>query len=146
MSYELLAALRPQILADLTRSSPIGALPLTNDLRAKQNKLSKSEQAPSGEDMDARLRSIRRYITPSELATLLHWDIGTVYRKIKAGMPADRDVDAQGRGNRLKIYPPKVADWQRDCREAHRRLNQLPKMPAGSQGDFEAGTVKELTE
>jgi hypothetical protein len=63
--------------------------------------------------MDALLRGIRRYITPRELAELLHWHPETVYRKIKAGMPADRVVDAQRRGRQLKIYPPQVADWLR---------------------------------
>jgi hypothetical protein len=146
MSHRLLQALGPQILADLARNNLMGASPSANDLKSKQNKLSKSAQAPSGEDMDARLRSIRRYITPRELAALLHWDIGTVYRKIKAGMPADRDVDAQGRGNRIKIYPPQVADWRRDCSEALRRPNQLTSsLPVGDRGDSEAGRVVELT-
>jgi hypothetical protein len=125
MSHELLAALGGQILADLACSSSIGALPSTNGIKGKQDKLSKLVQAPIGEDMDARLRSIRHYITPNELAALLHCHIGTVYRMIKAGMPADRDVDAQGHGRRLKIYPPQVADRLRSCREVLRGSNQL---------------------
>ena len=118
MSHELLAALDRQILADLARGNLMEALPSTNYLKDKRGRLPESAYPSTGEDMDARLRSIRRYITPSELAALLHWHQETVYRKIKSGMPAIRDVDAQGRGRRLKIYPPEIADWLRCCREA----------------------------
>jgi hypothetical protein len=107
MSHRLLEALGRQIMTDLGRSSVMEALPPPIDLKAKRDRLPKSTPPPSGEDMDARLRSIRHYITPRELSALLHWHPETVYRKIKAGMPADRDVDAQGRGRRLKIYPPR---------------------------------------
>jgi hypothetical protein len=126
MSHRLLDALRRQLLNDLGPGSVIEALSPAIDFKAKQDRLPKSTHPPNGGDMDARLRSIRRYITPRELAVLLHWDIETVYRKVKAGMPADRDVDAQGRGNRIKIYPPQVADWRRSCREASRRSEQVP--------------------
>jgi hypothetical protein len=121
MSHRLLDALRRQLLTDLGLSSVMEVLPPSIDLKARRDKFPKSTHPPSGEDMDARLRSIRCYITPRELAALLRWDIETVYRKIKAGMPADRDVDGQGRGNRIKIYPPQVADWRSGCREASRR-------------------------
>jgi hypothetical protein len=135
MSHGLLEALGPQILADLARNRLLGALPLTDDLKGKRGRLPELAHPPTGEDMDARLRSIRHYITPRELSALLHWHPETVYRKIKSGMPADRDVDAQGRGRRLKIYPPEIADWLRSCHEAQKRPNQLPSsLPAGNRG------------
>ncbi|WP_433972683.1 helix-turn-helix domain-containing protein [Tunturiibacter lichenicola] len=118
--------LRQQLLIDLGESSVIEALPKSINLKRKPNRLPKSTHLLSGEDMDARLRSIRRYITPRELAALLHWHPETVYRRIKSGMPAHRDVDAHGCGRRLKIYPPEIADWLRSCQEALERLNQLP--------------------
>jgi hypothetical protein len=146
MGHEPLDVLGRQILADLARSSPMGALPATNALKSKRVGLAESAQPPTGEDMDTRLRSMRRYITPRELAALLHWHPETVYRKIKAGMPANRDVDAQGRGRRLKIYPPEIADWLCRCRDARERSNQLPSsLPAGHRGGSEAGIVIELT-
>jgi hypothetical protein len=125
MTDDLATRLSRRILIDLARSNAAGALPKEADVKGKQDKLPKSAEPPTGEDMDARLRSIRHYITPKELAALLHCHIGTIYRKIKSGMPADRDVDPQGRGRRLKIYTPQVADWLRGCREALRRTNQL---------------------
>jgi hypothetical protein len=131
-------------MTDLGRSSVMEALPPRIDLKAKRDRLPKSTPPPSGEDMDARLRSIRRYITPRELAALLHWHPETVYRKIKAGMPADRDVDAQGRGRRLKIYPPQVADWLRRCRAALGRPDQLTwSSPPPYSGAAESGKVVE---
>jgi hypothetical protein len=137
MSHRLLEALRPQLLADFARNNVMGASTSTNDPKGR-DRLPKSSQRPSGEDMDARLRSIRRYITPRELAALLHRDIETVYGKIKGGLPADHDGDAQGRGNRIKIYPPQVANWLRGCREAQRRPNQLtsslPPRPSNASG------------
>lgn len=126
MSYRLLESLNRQVLTDLGRSSAMAALAPPTDLKQKQDELPKSAQPLKGEDMDARLRGIRQYIAPKELAALLRCHVGTIYRRVKAGMPADRDVDAQGRGNRIKIYPPRVADWQRDCRKAQERLKQLP--------------------
>jgi hypothetical protein len=145
MSHELLATLGRQTLAGLARSSLMGALPSTNDLKGKRGSLPESAHPPNGEDMDARLRSIRRYITPRELAALLHWHSETVYRKIKSGMPATRDVDAQGRGRRLKIYPPEIADWLRGCREALERANQLPSsLPPGHPGGPGPEKVVEL--
>jgi hypothetical protein len=122
MGDDLLAELGRQIPADLARSSLIGALPTESDSKSKRGRLPNSALPLSGEDMDARLRSIRRYITPKELAALLHWHLETVYRKIKAGMPADRDVGEEGKGWRLKIYPPKIANWLRECRDARKRL------------------------
>lgn len=146
MSHRLLEALGPQILADIARNNLMGASPSTNAFRGKLDRLPKLTQPPSGEDMDARLRNIRRYITPRELAALLHWDIETVYRKIKAGMPVDRDIDPQGRGNRIKIYPPQVADWRHSCREAQERLNRPPSsLLAVNGGGSEAGKVVEFT-
>jgi hypothetical protein len=146
MSHRLLEALSPQILADLVRNNLMGVSSSTNDLNGERDRLPTPVHPPSGEDMDARLRSIRRYITPRELAALFHWHLETVYRKIKSGMPAHRDVDAHGHGRRLKIYPPEIADWLRGCREAQERLNQLPSsLPAGNRGSSEAGKVVELT-
>jgi hypothetical protein len=144
MSHGLLEALAPQILADLARSRLLGALPLTDDIKGKRGRLPELAYPPTGEDMGARLRSIRHYITPRELSALLHWHPETVYRKIKSGMPADRDVDAQGRGRRLKIYPPEIADWLRSCREAQKRPNQLPSsLPAGNREGSESNNVVE---
>jgi hypothetical protein len=125
MTADLATRLSRRILIDLARRNAAGAFPEETDVKGKRDTLPKSAQPPAGEDMDARLRSIRRYITPKELAALLHCHIGTVYRKIKSGMPADHDVDPQGHGRRLKIYPPQYADWQRACREALRRPHQL---------------------
>ncbi len=124
MSYELLAALNRQLVADADRSRLRGPFPLHKEIDGKQRGFAMSPHPPSGENMDARLRGIRHYITPKELAFLLHIHRETVYRKIKSGMPAHRDVDAQGRGRRLKIYPPEIADWLRDCREQEKRCKQ----------------------
>jgi len=116
MGDDLLADLSRQILADLVRSSLLGALPTESASRARQGRLPKSAVLLGGEDLDARLRAIRRWITPKELAALLHWHQETVYRRIKDGLPADRD------GDRWKIYPPTVADWLRERREARQLL------------------------
>jgi hypothetical protein len=118
MGEEMLAGLGLRILADLARSSLSGALTKANGTKRSRSRMPKSAQPLSGEDMDARLRQIRRYVTPRELAALLHWHVETVYRKVKGGMPADRDVDQLGHGRCLKIYPPEIADWLRDCRQA----------------------------
>lgn len=89
--------------------------------------------------MDARLRSIRRYITPKELAALMHWHPETVYRKAKEGMPVDRDIGQDGRGRRLKIYPPEIADWLRDCREARQRMIRAKQLSPRNSPEHEAG-------
>lgn len=129
MRDESLGELGRMILSDLAKSSLAGALP--TELGSKANRrLPKSSVTVSGEDMDTRLRGIRRYITPKELAALMHWHLETVYRKVRGGMPVDRDVDEEGKGRRLKIYPPEIADWLRDCREAHRsRFGELSGPP-----------------
>jgi hypothetical protein len=108
MGDDLLAEMSQMILADLIRGSLMGALPADAGLKSKRERLPKSPLPLAGEDMDTRLRSIRRYITPKELAALLHWHVETIYRKIKRGMPVDRD------GRNLKIYPPRIADWFRE--------------------------------
>lgn len=114
-----------QMFAEVTRNLR-GALIVTDEVvKSTRGRISKSALPLSNEDMDARLRQIRRYITPKDLAGLLHWNVETVYRKIKTGMPADREVDGEGKGRNLKIYPPKVADWQAECREARMRAVQL---------------------
>lgn len=128
MSEDLLTELGREILRDLARSTLAGTLPAQGDVRGKRARLPKSSVAPTAEDMDARLRSIRRYITPKELAALLHWHPETVYRKAKEGMPVDRDIGPDGRGRRLKIYPPEIADWLRDCREARQRMIQAKQL------------------
>jgi hypothetical protein len=144
MSHVLLAALGRQTLDDFARSSPMKALRSTNALMGNPSTLLKSAPASASEDMDARLRSIRRYITPRELAALFHWHPETVYRKIKAGLPADRVVDEHGRGRQLKIYPPQVADWLRVCRDALRRPDQLTsRLSPPYRGASEAGIVVE---
>lgn len=117
MREDLLTGLGLQVLKDLARSSLAGALPAQTDPKLKQDRLPKSSIAPAGEDMDTRLRSIRRYISPKELAALMHWHQETVYRKAKQGMPVDRDIGPDGRGRRLKIYPPKIAEWLSECRK-----------------------------
>ena len=144
MSHRLFEALGEQILADLARNNLMRAAPSIDGTKGKQDGLPKSAPLNTGEDMDALLRGIRRYITPRELAELLHWHPETVYRKIKAGMPADRVVDAQGRGRQLKIYHPQVADWLRGCRIALRRPDQLtPSLPPPYSGTLESGKVVE---
>ena len=122
MGDDPLAELGRQILADLLRSSVMGTLPTQTELKSKRGRIPKSSLAPSGEDMDARLRSIRRYVTPRELAALLHWHVETIYRKAKCGMPVDYEVDADGNGRLIKIYPPKIADWLQECREVRKTL------------------------
>jgi hypothetical protein len=118
MGDELLVDLGRRILADLARSSLSGALTKPSDTKNIRSRPPKSARPPTNDDMDARLREIRRYITPRELAAILHWHVETVYRKVKEGMPADHDVDQFGHGRRLKIYPPRIADWLRECRQA----------------------------
>lgn len=124
MREDLLADLGVRILQDLARNSLAEALPAQIDRKLIKGRLPRSPIAPVGEDMDTRLRSIRRYITAKELAGLMHWHLETVYRKAKEGMPVDRDTGPDGRGRRLKIYPPEIADWLRECREARQRLIQ----------------------
>ncbi|HEX4066995.1 MAG TPA: hypothetical protein VHZ09_13320 [Acidobacteriaceae bacterium] len=121
MSEDLLAELGRQILKDLARSSLAGALPAQDQVQGKRGRLPKSPVAPSGEDMDARLRGIRRYISAKELAALLHWHVETLYKKVKQGLPVDRDIGPDGRGRTLKFYSPQVADWLRECREVRVR-------------------------
>lgn len=130
MRDELLGELGRIILSDLAKSSLAAALPSELGPKADRRRLPKSSVSVSGEDMDTRLRGIRRYITPKELAALMHWHLETVYRKVRGGMPVDRDVDEEGKGRRLKIYPPEIADWLRDCREARRsRFGELSGRP-----------------
>jgi len=126
MSHEFLKALGGHTLLDLAQSRPMGALPSTNPAKSKQGKFPMAAQHPDGENMDARLRSIRRYITPRELGSLLHWNLATVYRRIKAGMPVDRDIDSQGNEGRIQIYPPEIAAWLRRRRKALRRTKRVP--------------------
>jgi len=111
-----------RIIADLLRSAVMGTLPAQTNVQSKRGRIPKSSLAPSGEDMDTRLRSIRRYVTPRELAALLHWHVETLYRKIKVGMPVDHEVNIDGNGRLLKLYPPKVADWLQECRTARNNL------------------------
>jgi hypothetical protein len=68
-------------LCDPRRPRPnnlMGASPSANGPKGKQDGLPKSAHPPAGEDMDALLRGIRRYITPRELAERLHWHPETV--------------------------------------------------------------------
>lgn len=129
MSYRLLQALSPQLLADSTLKDLMATSRSTNGPKDKRDKSSKLVLAPIGEDMDARLRSIRRFISPEELASLLHCDATTVYRLIDAGMPVEYGVDPQAPGRSIKIYPPQFADWRREPRDpqkAVKRKNQRP--------------------
>lgn len=107
-----------RMLADLFASSLSRALPSQEELKARRSTIPKPALAPTGEDMDSRLRSIRRYMSPIEFAGLKHINVETVYRRIKAGMPADRDLN----GRNLMIYPPQVAEWEQNCREARNKL------------------------
>jgi excisionase family DNA binding protein len=56
-------------------------------------------------DLIAHLRTLRKCLTPKEMAVLLHKHPETIYKMIKKGFPAFRD------GRRLKLDPCKVADW-----------------------------------
>jgi hypothetical protein len=113
-----------QMFAEVTRNLA-GALVVTDEVfKSTQKKVPTSALPLSNEDMDARLRSIRHYITPKELARLLHLHRETVYRMVKTGMPVDRDVDGRGKGRNLKVYPPKIAEWRAQCREARKRAMQ----------------------
>jgi hypothetical protein len=146
MSFRLLQALSPQLLADSTMSDFMGTSSSSNDRKGKQAKAPKPVLAPIGEDMDARLRSIRRYIAPKELAALLDCDVTTVYRMIKLGMPADWSVGPHGRGRSRKIYPPQVADWLRECREAWELLDQpVCSSPSSNGKHHESDNNAELT-
>lgn len=131
MREDLLTDLGLRILQDLARNSLAEALPAQLDRKLIQGRLPRSPIAPTGEDMDTRLRGIRRYITAKELAGLMHWHPETVYRKAREGMPVDRDVGPDGRGRRLKIYPPKIADWLRECREVRTRLIESKQLSDG---------------
>lgn len=53
----------------------------------------------------AHLRSKQGYMTPKEVAELLHCDRETVYKNIKRGLPAERIH------GRWKIDPHLLADW-----------------------------------
>ncbi len=144
MSHEFLAALGGPSLPNLAQHSPMGALPSTNPVKSKRGKLPTQAQHQGGEDMDARLRSIRRYITPRELAALLHWDLSTVYRRIKLGMPVDRDVDSQGCEGRIQIYPPQIAAWLRRRREVRRRKQAPSGLPRADRKGPKAEKVVEI--
>src|SRR5258708_15753049 len=71
MSHRLFEALGGQILADLARNNLMRAVPSIHGPKGKQDGLPKSAPPNTGEDMDALLRGILRYITPTELAQLL---------------------------------------------------------------------------
>jgi len=103
-----------RILSDLFRSAAMGTLPAEAKLQSRQGSIPKSALAPSGEDFEQRLRGIRRLITVKEYCNLAHLHPETAYRRIKAGMPVERD------GRNVKIYPPMVADWLLQCREARK--------------------------
>lgn len=122
-----------EMFAEVTRNLR-GALIVTDEVvKSTRGKMAKSALPLSHEDMDTRLRLIRHYITPRELAALLHCHVETVYRMVKSGMPVDRDVDGEGRGRNLKIYPPRVADWRAECRDSRIQAMQsklaLPDNP-----------------
>jgi hypothetical protein len=146
MSHELFNRLHGQMLDDAVRSHPVAGSGPIYDLKRKSGVMANRAPASEGDDMDTRLRSIRRYITPRELAALLHWHPETIYHKIKAGMPADRLFDSLGRVRQLKIYPPQIADWMRDCREARKRGEYPPSsVPIRNRGDSNNGQVVEST-
>lgn len=129
MASDGLSDLGKEILLDLVRASLAGALP-SESSQAKRTRLPKSSLAPSGEDFLERLRGIRRLITVREYASLAHLHPETVYRRIKAegGMPAERD------GRNVKIYPPAIADWLVEVREARKRQMSIPA-PIGPKSD-----------
>jgi hypothetical protein len=45
----------------------------------------------------------------------MHLHPETIYRRIQAGMPAERD------GRNVRLYPPAIADWLLEIREARKR-------------------------
>lgn len=86
MPDEPLPEMARRMLADLFKSCLSGALLSQEDLKARRSSTLKPALAPVGEDMESLLRSIRRYLTPTEFAGLKHIHVETVYRRIKAGM------------------------------------------------------------
>lgn len=125
---DLLEDLGRRLLADLSRSSLMGALPVGPG-PAKRSRMPKMAIAPSGEDFDQRLRGIRRLISVKEMAALQHVHPETIYRRIKAGMPAEHD------GRSVKIYPPKVADWRLEMREARKHRMKSMSCAIGPKSD-----------
>jgi hypothetical protein len=124
MSSRLHEALWRQILADLGGNNAIRPLAPPTGIEGKRDKSSEFVLAPFGEDMNARLRSIRLFIAPEDLAVLLHCDVTTVYRLIDAGMPVEYGVDPQVGGRSIKIYPPQVADWRCERRNHHKAFQR----------------------
>jgi len=120
MADDLLSELGRQILVDLARASLIGALPAGGELKTKR--VPKMALAPEGEDFDQRLRGIRRWISVKDYSALAHLHPETIRRRIKAGMPADRD------GRNWRIYPPAIADWLAENREKRKR--QIRSIPS----------------
>lgn len=131
------------LFAELARKIRIltEAMPTEAELNPKR-RLPRSALPLSDEDMDKRLLSIRHHITPKELAGLMHWHLETVYRKAKKGMPVERDLDLDGRGRLLKIYPPQIAEWRRQCREARKHLIQSSQVSSSSTPPSKKETTK----
>ena len=124
MSFRLLQALSPQLIADSTISDLMATSSSTNGQKDKRHESTKLVQAPEDEDMDAYLRTIRGFIPPEKLAGIFHCDLTTVYRLIDSGMPVEKGLDPLFGGRLIKIYPPQVAKWRRDRREAAKRNEQ----------------------
>jgi excisionase family DNA binding protein len=103
MSTNLSSDIERRILVDLVRS--FAETYGTTNLRSRVRKPVR-QVAPAGESLCSYLRTIRRWIVTSEVATLLHCHTETVYKRVKVeGLPAHRD------GRTLKYYPPEIADW-----------------------------------
>lgn len=139
MGDDLLVEVGRQILADLARSTVMGTLP-AESASLNRNRAPRLALAPSGEDFVQRLRGIRRLITVKEFGALAHLHPESVYRRIKAGMPAEHD------GRNLRIYPPKVADWLIDIRENRRRQMKPVKRPIDPKLDHAGCARKEMGE
>lgn len=146
MSIRLLQALSPQLLVDSMRPDLMGASSAINASKYKRDESTKLVQAPDGEDMDAYLRTIRRFIPPEKLADIFCCDLTTVYRLIDSGMPVEKGLDPLFGGRLIKIYPPQVAKWRRDRREAAKRNQQQTSGALSPNAEAsKADTVVELS-
>lgn len=68
----------------------------------------KKAAVPIGDDLQDYLRTVRRWLDASEVAALLHYQVETVYRRIKCeGLPAHKD------GKRWKFDPSEVGHWMK---------------------------------
>lgn len=137
----ILAELR-RVLAEISRTAR-GTLIVAEVARSARGRTPKSALQPTRKDMDERLRAIDHYVSARRLAELLDWSVETVYRQVKTGLPADRNVDGEGKGRSLKFYPPAVAAWIADCREDQKRLVESRQASRALSTDNKNKEVKE---